>query len=48
MRDANGNGLETVVMRPRLVWGAGDTNILPALLEAIEKGRFAWIGGAST
>ncbi len=43
--DANGNGFETVVLRPRLVWGPGDTTILPALKEAVEKGRFSWIGG---
>ncbi len=44
-RDANGNGLETVVVRPRLVWGRGDTTILPALVEAVKRGRFSWIGG---
>ena len=43
--DANGDELETVVLRPRLVWGPGDTTILPALREAVEKGRFSWIGG---
>jgi nucleoside-diphosphate-sugar epimerase len=45
VRDANGNGFETVVVRPRLVWGPGDTTILPALVKAVEAGRFAWIGG---
>ena len=45
VRDANGDGLETVVVRPRLVWGAGDTTILPGLVQAVKKGRFAWIGG---
>jgi len=45
VRDANGNGFETVVVRPRLVWGAGDTTILPALVSAVEKKRFSWIGG---
>ena len=43
--DENGDGFETVVLRPRLVWGPGDTTILPALKEAVEKGRFSWIGG---
>ena len=42
---ANGEGLETVVVRPRLVWGTGDTTILPELAEAVRSGRFAWIGG---
>jgi nucleoside-diphosphate-sugar epimerase len=45
VRDANGDDIETVVVRPRLVWGAGDTTILPSLVQAVEKGRFAWIGG---
>lgn len=36
--------LETIVVRPRLVWGRGDTSILPALVESVRSGRFAWIG----
>jgi nucleoside-diphosphate-sugar epimerase len=43
--DANTPDFETVVVRPRLVWGPGDTSVLPALVELIDKGRFAWIGG---
>src|SRR5436309_3505183 len=34
-----------VVVRPRLVWGPGDTSVLPAVVEVIEAGRFRWIGG---
>jgi nucleoside-diphosphate-sugar epimerase len=45
VRAANGDGFETVVVRPRMVWGPGDTSIVPAIAEAIEKGRFSWIGG---
>ena len=41
----NGRGLETVVVRPRLIWGRGDTSILPDLIDACRKGRFRWIGG---
>jgi nucleoside-diphosphate-sugar epimerase len=44
VRDANGE-LETVVVRPRLVWGRGDTTILPSLVKTMRAGRFAWIGG---
>jgi nucleoside-diphosphate-sugar epimerase len=45
VRDANGDGLDTVVVRPRFVWGAGDTTLLPAMVEMARSGRFAWIGG---
>ncbi|MGH3431340.1 MAG: NAD-dependent epimerase/dehydratase family protein [Thermocrispum sp.] len=38
-------GLETVVVRPRFVWGAGDTTLLPAMADMVRAGKFAWIGG---
>jgi nucleoside-diphosphate-sugar epimerase len=34
-----------VVVRPRMVWGAGDTTLLPALVAAARAGRLRWIGG---
>ena len=43
--EANGSGLETVVVRPRFVWGAGDTTLLPILVGMARSGRFRWIGG---
>ena len=42
---ANGKGLDVVVVRPRLIWGKGDTAVLPKILEVMRKGQFAWIGG---
>jgi len=42
---ANGEGLEVVVVRPRLIWGEGDTAVLPKILEVMRKNQFAWIGG---
>jgi nucleoside-diphosphate-sugar epimerase len=39
------DGLETVVVRPRFIWGKGDTSVLPELLEAVRRKRFGWIGG---
>jgi nucleoside-diphosphate-sugar epimerase len=42
---ANREGFETVVVRPRFVWGRGDTTLLPALVAMVSSGRFAWIGG---
>ena len=44
VRAANGE-LETVVVRPRFVWGRGDTTLLPALIEMVRSGRFRWVGG---
>jgi nucleoside-diphosphate-sugar epimerase len=45
VRAANGDGLETVVVRPRFVWGRGDTTLLPAIMELVRSGRFRWVGG---
>jgi nucleoside-diphosphate-sugar epimerase len=45
VRDANGGGIETVVIRPRFVWGRGDTTLLPAIVALVRAGRFRWIGG---
>jgi nucleoside-diphosphate-sugar epimerase len=42
---ANRDGFETVVVRPRFVWGAGDTTLLPVMVELVRSGRFAWIAG---
>ncbi len=44
--DANRGGeFETVVVRPRFVWGRGDTTLLPAMVAMVKAGRFAWVGG---
>ena len=45
VRGANRDGFETVVLRPRFVWGKGDTTLLPEMIETVEAGQFAWIGG---
>ncbi len=45
VRAANGNGLETVVIRPRFVWGRGDATLLPALVDMVRSGRFRWVSG---
>jgi nucleoside-diphosphate-sugar epimerase len=37
--------LATVAVRPRLVWGRGDTTLLPALVEAARSGRLRWVDG---
>jgi nucleoside-diphosphate-sugar epimerase len=45
VREAHREGFETVTLRPRFVWGKGDTTLMPELIETIEKGQFAWVGG---
>src|SRR4051794_17481022 len=46
VRQANRPGeFETVVVRPRFVWGPGDTTIVPSLVKAVKSGQFRWIGG---
>ncbi|HET7505617.1 MAG TPA: NAD-dependent epimerase/dehydratase family protein [Kofleriaceae bacterium] len=42
---ANRDGLATMIVRPRFIWGAGDTSLLPKIAEAVKHGRFAWIDG---
>lgn len=37
-------GVECVVVRPRLIWGRGDTSLLPQIAAAVRSGRFAWLG----
>jgi nucleoside-diphosphate-sugar epimerase len=45
VRAAAREGFETVVLRPRFVWGKGDTTLLPEMVATVEAGRFAWVGG---
>jgi nucleoside-diphosphate-sugar epimerase len=45
VRDANRGAFETVVVRPRFVWGRGDTTLLPRMVTMVRDGRFAWVGG---
>jgi nucleoside-diphosphate-sugar epimerase len=42
---ADSASLTTVAVRPRLVWGPGDTTILPAIVVAARSGRYAWFDG---
>ena len=42
---ANGDGLSTVALRPHLVWGPGDNQLIPRLLDRARKGRLWLVGG---
>jgi nucleoside-diphosphate-sugar epimerase len=45
VREANAPGFETIVIRPRFVWGPGDQTILPVVRAMAADGKFAWIDG---
>lgn len=40
---ANEGALTTVIVRPRFIWGRGDTSVLPKLVAAVRAHRFRWI-----
>jgi len=45
VRRANRPGFETLTVRPRFVWGKGDTTLLPEMVRTVEAGKWAWVGG---
>ena len=42
---ANSGGMATVALRPRLIWGIGDNQLLPRLAERAKAGRLRFVGG---
>ncbi|EPG75229.1 3-beta hydroxysteroid dehydrogenase/isomerase family protein [Leptospira fainei serovar Hurstbridge str. BUT 6] len=42
---ANSDNFKTISLRPRLVWGPGDTSVLPVLKKMVSEGKFLWING---
>ena len=42
---ANVPGFETIVLRPRLVWGPGDRTLVPEARAMVERGAFVWLDG---
>jgi nucleoside-diphosphate-sugar epimerase len=47
VRSASGPDLATVCLRPHLIWGLGDTNLVPRILERGRAGRLRRIGRAN-
>ena len=43
VREANEPPFETIVLRPRFVWGPGDTTLLPTILSVAKAGRWQWV-----
>ena len=42
---ANDTALATVALRPRLIWGVGDNQLVPRLAERARAGRLRFVGG---
>lgn len=42
---ANGEELSTCSLRPHLIWGPGDTNLIPRLIARAKSGRLRMVGG---
>lgn len=45
--DADGPDLTCVAVRPRLVWGADDSALLPGLVAAMRRRQWVWWGAAT-
>lgn len=41
---ANDTSLATIALRPRLIWGVGDNQLLPRLVERAKAGRLRFVG----
>lgn len=42
--DANGSDLQTVALRPHLIWGPRDQHLIPRLLERARSGKLRYVG----
>jgi hypothetical protein len=45
VREANAPGFTTIVLRPRFIWGPGDTTLLPTVEAMAKAGKWMWIDG---
>lgn len=45
VREANAPGFETIILRPRFIWGPGDTTLAPTIEAMAREGKFAWVNG---
>lgn len=42
---ANTADFQTIILRPRFIWGPGDTTLLPAIRHMAKTGQWMWIDG---
>jgi nucleoside-diphosphate-sugar epimerase len=43
--ESSDDSLRTVAIRPPLIWGKGDTSVLPKIAAAVKSGQWMWFGG---
>jgi nucleoside-diphosphate-sugar epimerase len=44
---ANAPNFTTLILRPRFIWGPGDTTLLPVIRKMAASGQWMWVGGGS-
>ena len=47
VREANAPNFETITLRPRFIWGPGDTTLLPLIEHMAKTGQWVWVGGGT-
>jgi nucleoside-diphosphate-sugar epimerase len=45
VREANAPDFETIILRPRFIWGPGDTTLLPTIEKMAKSGQWMWVDG---
>lgn len=48
MLQANGNGITTCVLRPSVIFGKGDSQLIPAIHACLAKNETPWVIGDGT
>lgn len=43
VEDANTPAFQTIILRPRFIWGPGDTTLLPTIRHMAKTGQWMWI-----
>lgn len=45
VRQASTQSFQTIILRPRFIWGPGDTTLAPTIEAMARAGKFAWVNG---
>lgn len=47
VKAANSETLKTIILRPRFIWGPGDTTLLPTIEAVAKSGQWMWVNHGS-